>query len=263
MYFRLYLVRVHLFFFFFQMSQKKSTSKGEGEEELEDAFAKLLASHAGVDEEEVTDAQAEAVLAEIFGKGESSGGAAEVGSAPKVMLSSTMKSLEQAGKFIKIAVAYDTNGEMSEALESYEKGIELFSEVLQDPALTETNATRILQSLESYLDRSIHLQLTQPPDFTREGIFSRKLVIERMTCNSHDFNVLKRGVSLYSKFKKEGHDNDYYALVLYSEALECLIIAMKSSSAGAKSPMVLKCVEEMITRLEIVNANHPPNPPDL
>jgi tetratricopeptide (TPR) repeat protein len=237
--------------------KKKSGSVG-GEGELDDTIAKMIASTAGQEEEEVTDAEALAVVAEILkgkmGVGGGGGtGAAEDEPQRKTLMGSTTKALDHAGKMIRVAVAHDSNGKSAEALESYEKAIELFSQGLDDEALAEKNASHIVQSLESYLDRSIDLQLgNSTKDFTRSNIFSRKVVLERMV--KHDFNALKRGVALYSRAKKDGKDDDWTVSVLYSEALECLILAMKSSSSSAKSPMVSKCVNEMITRLEEVKA---------
>lgn len=243
------------------MSRKKSAKSDAGEGELDNAISKMILSTAGTEEEEVTDAEAAAVLAEILnGKVNTEGAAEEDEGSRKILLKSTTKCLEQAGKVIRIAVTYDSNGDSTKALESYEKGIELFSQGLSDEALTEKNALHIIQSLESYLDRSIELQLSNKiHDFSRKGIYSRKLVFERMV--KHHFNPLKRGVSLYSKAKKEGKknglDSDWNVSVLYSESLECLILAMKAG-AGKTSPMVSNCVNEMMTRLEEVNENNPP-----
>eukprot|EP00615_Pteridomonas_danica_P005132 CAMPEP_0114337202 /NCGR_PEP_ID=MMETSP0101-20121206/6210_1 /TAXON_ID=38822 ORGANISM="Pteridomonas danica, Strain PT" /NCGR_SAMPLE_ID=MMETSP0101 /ASSEMBLY_ACC=CAM_ASM_000211 /LENGTH=232 /DNA_ID=CAMNT_0001469367 /DNA_START=80 /DNA_END=778 /DNA_ORIENTATION=+ len=227
----------------------------EKKDQLDDVMS-LVMAQSGQEEEEVTDEQAAAVIAEILGGGGET--SAEDLAPRKTLLPYTTKCLDQAKRAIRLAVGYDTNNQKTEALDSYEQAIGLFSESLEDEALSDKNAVRIVQSMESYLDRSIELQLSQTEDQDYTSASNVTSARQRTLTNmvKHNFNTLKRGVSLYSRAKKTGGGDDWITFILFTESLECLITALKSSNASAKSPMVSKCIDEMITKLEDIKAKN-------
>jgi hypothetical protein len=221
--------------------------RGQSPEEASDLAANILAQ-AGNDEE-VTDAEAEAVIAELFGKG---GGRAEIEGPLQTLLPGTRKSLELASRSLKAAVAHDSNGDSTLAIENYERSLMYFTEGCVDPALGEKPTVACLENMTSALDRALALRILSTPQFSTPQP-ERHIIFEAMS--NRGFSALKRGVGLY-KQSKESPLEDWAVFVMFSEAMECLLTYMKSPNGNSSNPMVVKCVGEMLSRTESIKAAH-------
>ena len=238
------------------MASLSKSSSGIGDDEnCEAADARIEAAMGlatqmgGSDDEEVTDAEAHAVLGEIFG-GASLGAAEE--DKRRALLSSTTKSLEKASRTVKFAVAHDRGGEAEKAIEAYDEALKLYAEALGDDVLKAKPAEAICAQRESYMQRSLELRVGCLEAFSAPPVAqSRKGALQALS--KRGVSVLKRGVALYRR-AKEPPGADWPTYVLFSESLECLLVYLKGP--GEKNAMVTKCVTEMLDKTEAIKASH-------
>jgi hypothetical protein len=207
-----------------------------------------MASHLVDEDEEVTDAEASAVLDELFASG-------KIGSAVSQKKSSltlgpkTRQYLGLGGQAAKAAVAFDSSGEHNDAIVSYERSISYFADALGDSALAEKHSVALINSMESYLDRIIDLRLKMRPDFASspQSIYLKAFG----AMSNRGYSVLKRGVSLYKRVKESDPPcNNWVAFVIFTESVECLSEYLKSGDA--KNQTVIKCVADMRARIATI-----------
>lgn len=209
------------------MAQLKTTSSAE-----------VIMAQYGTHDEEVTEAEAEAVLKELMAPG-----AARSGSSAALALKvRTKKAMECASGHVKAAVAYDSSGDTAQAIKSYESALTAYSECLQDPALSPATIGKIIPPIESYLDRCLILRQSGAVDYAADCGEGQKQVLRALA--SRGFSVLKRGVGLYKRVKGDASTTDWSAYVCFTEALACLEVYSESES----SPVVDRCLTEMRLR---------------
>jgi len=150
--------------------------------------------------------------------------------------------------------------------------------------LGEKPAAAIVAQMSQFLDRSLTLRLgLEEHDYADSQAECRMRAVAAM--ERRGFSALKRGVALYKRVKEavppaaessaaatmpgEAGDGgggggsggrsasgEWSELVLFSEAVECLLVYLKAPEADGKkkSPMVHKCVVEMLDRTEALKA---------
>ena len=209
-------------------------------------LAKMLKDQAGIEEEEITDEQIAAAIIEVLAS-KTEGGEKEK---RNVLRKETTKALTLAARTIKFAVSHDGSGDVEGALREYDEALGLYAECLNDEVLGVKPAEQIVASMASYLDRCLALRLDhlEDPEYADAQPQFRGKAVEAM--GRRGFSTLKRGVALFKRAKDapSGTVSDWQTLVLFQEALECLMAYLRAP--GTKSPMVQKCVVEMLDRSE-------------
>ena len=242
----------------------------------------------GQQDEEVSDAEAEKLLAELnIGQQSSQQAAAASASAAgtegvdkegevegavsvrKRLLDSTGESLERGTKLASIAGAHDAQGDLAKALELYDNCIALFAQAMEDDMLSDALVARVTGLLEKYLDRCREIRVTVPSDQRRcsplmlHGPASMEAAVAAIARGG---NVLKRGVALFKEGKRKTLERDVGAdggtgetsweiYVIYTEATQCLLSYLKSEPGKANAasrPAILKCVSEMLDVTEAI-----------
>jgi hypothetical protein len=223
------------------------------EKRFESASAEVdnILSQYGTDEA-VTDAEAEAVLAEIEGKVKPNKKTEEMQSQSGSLRPETTKALESGSRIIKIAVAHDTNGDVASAITAYNSAVALFSESLSDSALSSKHADKIAASMESYLDRCLQLKFSLQPNFSDAGGLTHKVAIRAMSMRG--YSVLKRGVRLYKSVKADARTTEWATFLVFGEAIECLSVYLENVFEAEKRSPVEKCIAEMTQRHDEINA---------
>lgn len=162
-------------------------------------------------DEEVSDAEAMAVVNDLLKGGSGKDAAAEEDKAARrgrassedeprrpAMDAEARSALERGAHEAKLAVAHDTRKEYEAALPHYDAAVDHFGVGLADPTQHQPAVSeRLVQTMVSYLDRASQLRQAMPPDAERfQSSAMRTQAIENMARYKHkSFSALSRGVA--------------------------------------------------------------------
>ena len=268
--------------------------KEEADEDVgtvfDDVAAQLKAAMGGPPEE-VSDATAEAVIAELLAEEE---GAAEeeAEDAPPRVTADAIEALQRAGQCTKIATAFEQRGQPMEALAKYDEAIECFGQGLADPHLkpvrlpiflppgrnihprtnflilyvfhpsvcffTKALKTRVMSGMAQNLDRAQVLRVNAEPDMKYQSPKGRTAAIQAMS--DLGFGSLARGVALRkAAAAKQAEGGDvrqcWQAFVYYTEAIDCMIAYARTKNPIP--PPVSKALGEMLDETEQLKGHIP------
>ena len=162
-------------------------------------------------DEEVSDAEAMAVVNDLLKEDAGKDAAAEEDKAARrgraasedeprrpAMDAEARSALERGAHEAKLAVAHDARKEYQAALPHYDAAVDHFGAGLADPTQHQPAVTeRLVQTMVSYLDRASQLRQAMAPDAERfQSSAMRTQAIENMARYKHkSFSALSRGVA--------------------------------------------------------------------